>query len=118
MRMPAHRKLLDRVTRPTWQHLTFYSFQILATDHLLSAPQIARDPHIQLDMARVVAQGFEIGDPFSDSSQRFTTARSIRGNANLLYWLLEETHSTFRRQTLKVEFGPLSKCALTNGNRM
>jgi hypothetical protein len=52
-------------------------------------------------MARVVAQGFEIEDPFCDSSQLFTTPRPIRGNANLLYWLLEETHSIFRHQNLE-----------------
>jgi hypothetical protein len=75
-----------------------FSDELSATDYLLSTTCLEKPAHIKLDMARLIAQGVELEDPFS----LHTTRRAIiRGDSNLLYWLLEETQSMYRQHDLE-----------------
>ena len=55
--------------------------------------------HLQLDMARLVVKGVELEDPFSQET--YMTTKLIRGNSDLLSWLLEETQSVYRKKNLE-----------------
>jgi len=50
-------------------------------------------------MARLVVKGVELEDPFSQET--YMTTKLIRGNSDLLSWLLEETQSVYRKKNLE-----------------
>jgi hypothetical protein len=55
--------------------------------------------HFQLDIARLIVKGVELEDPFSQEA--YMPTRLIRGNSDLLSWLLEETQSVYRKKNLE-----------------
>jgi hypothetical protein len=75
-----------------------HSFESTATEQLLSTSYPAENAHIQLDLARVLVLGVDLEDPFSPDNIK---GAIFRGDSDLLYWLLEETQSLYRQQTLE-----------------